>query len=96
MDKLPASLRPHEIGMGVNVPLLEAILRHLAHHVLGLGATLRQPHVGEIGIEQVLSTLVILDVGGTERTVQFLRRDAQLLGYLSVVKHEIESSTLSE
>ena len=47
-----------------------------------VGAALGESSVGVVGVEQVLSALVVLYVEGAERAVQLLCRDAQFLGYL--------------
>lgn len=73
MDKLAALLRPHQVCMRIN----------------GGGANLRMSGarlgivaMGILGIEHILSALVILHVLHAEPSVQFLRREPQLLGYL--------------
>ena len=43
------------------------------------GTALRQAHVGVIGIEEILTALVILDMQSAERAVQLLGCDAEFL-----------------
>ena len=43
------------------------------------GAALRHAHVSIIGIEEILTALVILDMQGTERAVQLLGSDTEFL-----------------
>ena len=96
MDELSSSLGPYEIGMGVGSAhlLLSAIALRVEEGAVA-GAALRQAHVSIIGIEEILTALVILDMQSTERAVQLLRSDTEFLRYLRVVKQETESSTLS-
>lgn len=73
MDELSSSLGPYEIGMGVGSAhlLLSAIALRVEEGAVA-GAALRQAHVSIIGIEEILTALVILDMQGTERAVQLL------------------------
>ena len=83
MDKLPALLGPYEIGMRHRLAhlLLSAIAVRIQEGIVS-GAALRQSHVRILRIEHVLPALVILDMQGTERAVQLLRRNSQLLRHL--------------
>ena len=80
MDELPSSLGPYKIGMGVGSAhlLLSAIALRVEEGTVA-GAALRQAHVGVIGIKEILTTLVILDMEGAERAVQFLGCDTEFL-----------------
>ena len=83
VDKLSALLGPHQISVRHHSTHLT--LRSVArrrHKGTILGSALRQPHVRILRIEHILSTLVILHMQGTERAVQLLRRDTQLLRHL--------------
>ena len=73
MDELPSSLGPYEIGMGVGSAhlLLSAIALRVEEGAVA-GAALRQAHVSIIGIEEVLTALVIQDMQSTERAVLLL------------------------
>ena len=84
MDKLPALLGPDEIGMRYRLAhlLLSAIAFRIQEGIVS-GAALSQSHVRILRIEHILPALVILDMQGTERTVQLLRRNPQLLRHLS-------------
>ena len=69
--------------MGENTTSLLAIGDALViHHSLVASAALGESHVGVVGIEQILSALVVLDVASAERAVQLLGGAAQLLGDL--------------
>ena len=83
MDKLPALLGPYQIGMRNRLAhfLLSAIAFRIQEGIVS-GAALRQSHVRILRIEHVLPTLVVLDMQGTERAVQLLRRNPQLLRHL--------------
>ena len=80
MYELPSSLGPYEIGMGVGSAhlLLSAIALRVKEGAVA-GAALRQAHVSIIGIEEILTALVILDMQGTERAVQLLGCDTEFL-----------------
>ena len=83
MYELPSSFCPYEVGVGIGGTQL--LLYPIAVRVgegRVAGAALRQAHVGIIGIEQILTALVVLDMKGTELAVQLLCRDTQLLRYL--------------
>ena len=73
MDKLAALLRPHQMRVRSSDSR-----RNLAMMGAGLGISA----MGILGIEHVLSALVILHVLHAEPSVQFLRREPHLLGYL--------------
>lgn len=96
MDELSSSLGPYEIGMGVGSAhlLLSAIALRVEEGAVA-GAALRQAHVSIIGIEEILTALVILDMQGTERAVQLLAVIPSSFAICVVVKQETESSTLS-
>jgi len=83
MDELPALLGPYEIGMRYRLAhlLLSAIAFRIQEGIVS-GAALRQSHVRILRIKHILPALVILDMQGTERAVQFLRRNPQLLRHL--------------
>jgi hypothetical protein len=80
MDELSSSFGPYEIGMGVGSAhlLLSAIALRVEEGAVA-GAALRQAHVSIIGIEEILTALVILDMQGTERAVQLLGCDTEFL-----------------
>ena len=80
MDELSSSFGPYKIGMGVGSAhlLLSAIALRVKEGAVA-GAALRQTHVGVIGIEKILTALVVLDMQSTERAVQFLRCDTEFL-----------------
>ena len=83
VDKLSALLGPYQVSARHHFAHLT--LRSVArrrHKGTILGSALRQPHVRILRIEHILSTLVILHMQRTERAVQLLRRDAQLLRHL--------------
>ena len=67
MDELSSSLGPYEIGMGVGSAhlFLSAIALRVEEGAVA-GTALRQAHVGIIGIEEILTALVVLDMQGTE------------------------------
>ena len=93
MDELSSSLGPYEIGMGVGSAqlLLSAIAFRVEEGTVA-GAALRQAHVGVIGIEKILTALVILDMQSAERAVQFLGSDTEFLRNLrgSEARNRIE------
>ena len=80
MDELSSSFGPYEIGMGVGSAhlLLSAIALRVEEGAVA-GAALRQAHVSIIGIEEILTALVILDMQGAERAVQLLGCDTEFL-----------------
>ena len=88
VDELASTLRPHEVGVGIDLPQLHASLRityrnqQVEYLHTAFRATLGKSHVRILSVEHVLTALVVLDVAGTERAVQLLRRDAQFLGDL--------------
>ena len=67
MDELSSSLGPYEISMCVGSAhlLLSAIVLRVKEGAVA-GTALRQAHVGVIGIKEILTALVILDMQGTE------------------------------
>ena len=80
MYELPSSFCPYEINVGIGGAQL--LLYPIAVRVgegRVAGAALRQAHVGIIGIEQILAALVVLDMQSTERAVQLLGCDTELL-----------------
>ena len=74
VNELAPLLRPHEIH-----PRTDGIP---SDKQVEVRAALRQPTVSILRIQHVLSTLVVLHTLCAEQSVQFLRRHAQLLGYL--------------
>ena len=67
MDELSSSLGPYEISMGIGSAhlLLSAVALRVEEGAVA-GAALCQAHVGVIGIEKILTALVVLDMQGTE------------------------------
>mgnify|MGYP006892987242 CR=1 FL=1 len=53
-----------------------------SHKEVIVGSALRQSAVGILGIEHILSTLVVLNPLSAKPSVQFLCRHPQFLGYL--------------
>ena len=66
------------MGVGSAHLLLSAIALRVEEGAVA-GAALRQAHVSIIGIEEILTALVILDMQGTERAVQLLGSDTEFL-----------------
>ena len=66
------------MGVGSAHLLLSAIAFRVEEGTVA-GAALCQAHVGVIGIEEILTALVVLDMQSTERAVQLLGCDAELL-----------------
>ena len=93
MDELSSSFGPYKIGMCVGSAhlLLSAIALRVEEGAVA-GAALRQTHVGVIGIKEILTTLVILDMEGAERAVQLLGCDTEFLRNLrgSEARNRIE------
>ena len=83
VDELSSTLGPYEIGMGVGSAhlLLSAIALRVKEGAVA-GTALCQAHVGVIGIEEILTALIILDMQSTERAVQLLGCNTEFLRYL--------------
>ena len=80
MYELSSSLSPYEISMCIGSAhlLLSAIAFRVEESAVA-GTALRQAHVGVIGIEEILTALVVLDMQSTERAVQLLGCDTEFL-----------------
>ena len=80
MNELSSSFGPYEIGMGVGSAhlFLSAIALRVKEGAVA-GTALCQAHVGVIGIEEILTALVVLDMQSTERAVQLLGCDTEFL-----------------